>query len=359
VIVVLSLVALFGMIVLAVDAGSLFLTRVAAQNAADAGALAAAISCGQQEGATAANSQATFFADDNLVGSVVASGFPSYWPTCDAPAGRVTVRVEIDRDLYFAPALGFSSATPVRAQATAVWGGAGTFEHVAPLMVSADRLQDEECDVPPDAPVEGVEYFCSFYWNNSPAASTDPDLTNAEWGTLDLLNWDVEPSVHCNNSTPPEFEEWMLVGYGGELPIDPDGTTYVCRGQGNFGQALTNDLIEAKDQNLLLHFPVNDPGTQIDADGNVCPPYLPDVYPDADPSCQVDKYNIIGFVQMRITGVYKGNTPEAAAYCDHVPEFDADPNSRCLTMVWVGYSTEGLNPEGGENFGAVPVKLIE
>jgi hypothetical protein len=356
---VLSLAALFGMIVLAVDVGSLLLTRVAAQNAADAGALAAAISCGKSEGMTAADSEASFYASGNLSGSLVAAGYPTYFPMCDAPSGRVTVRVEIDRDLYFAPALGFAPSSPVRAQATAVWGGAGAFEHVAPLMVSADRLQDAECDVPPDEPVEGVEYLCSFWWNNSSAASTDPDLTNAEWGTLDLLKWNVDPSIHCDNSTPPEFEEWMLTGYPGELPIDPDGTTYVCRGQGNFGNALTNDLEEAMEQGLLLYFPVNDPATQIDASGNVCPPFLPEVYPEADGSCTVDKYNIIGFVQMRITGVYKGNSDEAASFCDHVPEFDADPNSRCLTLVWTKYTTEGLNSQGGENFGLVPVELIE
>ena len=258
-IVVLSLVALFGMIVLAVDVGSLLLTRVAAQNAADAGALAAAISCGKQEGMAAADSQASFYASGNLSGSLVASGFPTYFPMCDAPSGRVTVRVEIDRELYFAPALGFAPTSPVRAQATAVWGGAGAFEHVAPLMLSADRLHDAECDIPPEDPEE--TRTCSFWWDNSPARTDDPALTNAEWGTLDLLKWDVEPSVHCDNSTPPQFEEWMLSGYDGELPIDPDGTTYVCRGQGNFGAALDNDIGEAMDLGLLLYFPRPTGGT--------------------------------------------------------------------------------------------------
>ena len=356
-IVVLSLVALFGMIVLAVDVGSLLLTRVAAQNAADAGALAAAISCGKQEGMAAADSQASFYASGNLSGSLVASGFPTYFPMCDAPSGRVTVRVEIDRELYFAPALGFAPTSPVRAQATAVWGGAGAFEHVAPLMLSADRLHDAECDIPPEDPDE--TRICSFWWDNSPARTDDPALTNAEWGTLDLLKWDVEPSVHCDNSTPPQFEEWMLSGYDGELPIDPDGTTYVCRGQGNFGAALDNDIREAMDLGLLLYFPVNDPATQIDSSGTTCPPYLPEVYPDARLGCTVDKYNIIGFARMQITGLWRGNHPEAATYCGHVPEFENDPNARCMTVVWTGYQAEGVNPQGGQNFGIVPVELIE
>ncbi len=50
VIVTLSLIALFGLMVLVVDVGSLLFTRRALVNAADAAALAAAQSCGQMEG---------------------------------------------------------------------------------------------------------------------------------------------------------------------------------------------------------------------------------------------------------------------------------------------------------------------
>jgi hypothetical protein len=357
VIVVLSLLALFGMIVLAVDVGALLLTRVAAQNSADSAALAAAISCGKKEGLATANAQATEYTTTNLSGSIIMPGYPRYSPTCTAPSGRVTVRVEMDRALYFAPALGFSSSSPVRAEATAVWGGAGAFEHVAPLMVSADRLHSPDCDIPPAVPTG--PRTCSFWWDNSPARSDDPALSNAEWGTLDLLKWDVEPPVHCDNSTPPQFEEWMLEGYNGDLPISDDGTTYVCRGQGNFGASLDRDIQEAISRALPLYFPVNDPATQIDSSGNPCPPYDPDTYPDATLGCQVDKYNIVGFAEMKITGLWRGNRPEAAEFCGHVPGFEPDANARCMTTEWVGYETEGLDPQGGENFGLVPVKLVE
>jgi Flp pilus assembly protein TadG len=50
VIVALSLLAMFGMMVLVVDVGSLLYARRALVNAADAAALAAAQSCGQKEG---------------------------------------------------------------------------------------------------------------------------------------------------------------------------------------------------------------------------------------------------------------------------------------------------------------------
>jgi hypothetical protein len=42
-----------------------------------------------------------------------------------------------------------------------------------------------------------------------------------------------------------------------------------------------------------------------------------------------------------------------------VVEFDNDANARCMVAVWDAYTNEGLNPEGGQNFGVVPVRLIE
>lgn len=355
-IVALLVTVLFAMLVLVVDVGSLLLTRVQAQNAADSAALAAAISCGKQEGQTAADLHAAGFSGMNLSGVSVASGYPSYAPDCDAPSGEVTVVVEIDRAVQFAPVLGFAPSTPVRARATALWGGAGAGEHVAPLMLSSRRLGD--CDIPPDDPENVPEQVCTFWWNNSPGGASDPDLANAEWGTLDLLMWDVVGTgmgiEHCNNSTPPQFEEWMLEGFHEPLPINYPDPTYVCRGQGNFGAALDNDIREAADRGLFLYFPVNDQETQVDSNGDVCSPSV-----FATTNCSVDKYNIVGFARLRIVALYRGNRPEAAEHCSHVPEFDNDANARCMVTVWTDYTTEGLNPEGGQNFGVVPVQLIE
>ena len=344
------------MLVLVVDVGGLLLSKVAAQNAADSAALAAAISCGRQEGGVQADLQAEHFTVDNLTGGWVAAGYPSYSPTCDAPSGRVTVIVETERLVSFAPALGFGSTSPVRARATAIWGGAGAGEHVAPLMLSSNRLSD--CDIPPQDPNAVPEQICTFWWNNSPGGSTNPDLANAEWGTLDLLKWDVVGTgmgiEHCDNSTPPQFEEWMLTGYFDPLPINYPDPTYVCRGQGNFGAALDNDIDEAAAQELYLYFPVNDQETQVDSDGNICSPSV-----FATSNCAVDKYNVVGFARLKILALYRGNKPEAATYCSHVVEFDNDANARCMVAVWDAYTNEGLNPEGGQNFGVVPVRLIE
>jgi len=361
VIVTLSLLALFGMMVLVVDVGSLLYARRALVNSADAAALAAAQSCGQKEGVGAATTQAEFYASANTSGAEIVTGFPKYFPSCDNPWGFVTVRVTTKRPLFFAPVLGAESDAPVTTQAKAAWGGAGAGEKVAPLMLSANRLSN--CDIPPpegSVPPEGID--CAFWWNNAPRAQPE-DLSNAEWGTLDLLNWDVPTATNCNNSTPPQFEEWMLVGFFQPLPIDGDtyggtpgdGRTYVCRGQGDFGNALNNIIDDAIAVGDPLYFPVNDPLTQVDSGGTECPPPPPDTSID----CSVDKYNVIGFAKLTIIGLYKGNTAEAAFWCSEIPEAERDANARCMIAHWEDYTPEGLDPQGGENFGLVPVRLVE
>ncbi len=347
---VLTIVAVFAMIVLVMDVGTLFLSRVALQNAADAAALASAQSCARREGFGQANVQAAKYADSNLAGSLIVTGFPKYSPDCDAPAGTVSVQVVATRDLIFAPVLGFPSGAEVGASATAEWGGAGAGAHIAPLMVSASRLSTCQIPPPPAVPYQGQT--CTFWWDNSPKSSTDPVLSNAEWGTLDLLNWNVAGNAQCNNSTPPQFESWMFTGFPDPLPINIPPPTYVCRGQGNFGAALDKDLNQAMTQQLKLYFPVNDPPTQVDKDGNLCPP-------GSVNGCSPDKYDIIGFVQMVITGLYKGNTPQALTNCiARIPGAQPDANARCMTTTWVGWTQQGLDPQGGGNFGVVPIRLI-
>lgn len=368
IIVTLSLLALFGMTVLVVDVGSVLFVRRALVNAADSAALAAAQSCSKKEGGAIADAQAIQYAAANHDGAVVTDGYPRYFPRCDAPAGFVTVRVTTDTPLFFAPVLGADPDQPVTTQATAVWGGAGAGEKVAPLMLSSNRLSD--CHIPPEDPDDlPAGAVCAFWWNNSnKGRETNPDLANAEWGTLDLLNWDILPAVHCNNSTPPQFEEWMLRGFPLPLPLDsdfyggiPDDThTYVCRGQGNFGAALDQDIEAAACPDPSdagcdpLYFPVNRQTTQIDPNGNVCGPAEYEAT-----GCAVDKYDIIGFARLYIEAIHRGNTDEALAACAHVPGIERDANARCMVARWVEYTNEGLVPRGGENFGLVPVALIE
>lgn len=362
VIVTLSLMAMFGMMVLVIDVGSLLYARRALVNAADAAALAAAQSCGQKEGSGAASVQAEFYAVANHEGALVESGFPKYFPSCDSPAGLVTVRVTSDQPLFFAPVLGADAEAAVATEATASWGGAGIGENVAPLMLSANRLSD--CEIPPETPTSNTGLECAFYWNNSSSGQTEPDLANAEWGTLDLLKWDITTGLNCDNSTPPQFEEWMLRGFDLPLPIDSDfygatagdDHTYVCRGQGHFGQALDNDIEAAIALGEPIYFPVNRPTTQVDSNGNVC---SPDMF--ATTNCSVDKYDIIGFARLFIREIWGGGNErdEVVEHCGHFAGIEEDANARCMIAEWVTYTLDGLDGGGGENFGVVPVKLVK
>ncbi|MEX0984676.1 MAG: pilus assembly protein TadG-related protein [Actinomycetota bacterium] len=350
VIVALCIVALIGVASLVVDLGGVYFRRVALQNSADAAALAAANACGTNQGVSGAEDEANYFTNANSEGAIVEAGFPTYAPMCDSPFGEVTVQVVQEQPVFFAGVFGSDGDTTVRASATAQWGGAGAFEHVAPLMISADRLHD--CDIPPEPNEEVIEQICTFFWDNSSSNPNDPNpaLTNAEWGTLDLNNWDVATTVNCNQATPPEFEQWMFQGFPGELPITPP-ETYVCRGQGNFGNSLNMLIEDAIDDELSLYFPVNDPLTQVDRDGFPCQP---------GDDCSVDKYNILGFARLTIVQLWSGKQEAESSPCaERLPDFDMTANSRCMQALWTDYSNEGLDPSEGENFGLVPVRLIE
>ena len=76
-------------------------------------------------------------------------------------------------------------------------------ENVAPMMLSANRLNRPIATSHRQIRMRAVERICTFWWNNSSEQRTvaSPALANAEWGTLDLLNWDIMPPVNCNNST--------------------------------------------------------------------------------------------------------------------------------------------------------------
>lgn len=364
ILVALAMVALFGMLALVVDVGGMLYRRVQMQNAADAAALAAAISCGTQEGPDEARRQADALAIANSSIGEVAPGWPVYTPNCEASSGTVTVKIRGTQGLTFSGVLGIDGPVEVSAQATALWGGAGVGEHVAPLMLSADRLTD--CQIPP--PPDTGERICAFWWDNSPASVDDPALTSSEWGTLDLLKWNVSTATHCDNSTPPQFAEWMFEGFYGPLPVNPDdpltGTdvpTYVCRGQGNFGASLDNLIDDAigQDPPFFLYFPVNDPRGQVDADGQPCiPPDLMDD-PALYEGCTVDKYDIIGFARLEILALYKKQDDETVDMCtSRIPGAEPNANSRCMIVRWVSFTNEGLGPDGGENFGLVPVTLV-
>jgi hypothetical protein len=46
-------------------------------------------------------------------------------------------------------------------------------------------------------------------------------------------------------------------------------------------------------------------------------------------------------------------------HCGHFAGIEPDSNARCMIAEWVEYTPEGLDGGGGENFGVVPVQLVE
>ncbi len=342
VIVGILLVVLLGMLSLSVDGGFLFLKYRAMRNANDAAALAAALSCAQAKGQTDADAQADLLAGKNVIDAVRAED-PVYDPSCDAPAGTVTVHYKGEQKLFFSQVVGVSPQKTVSAIATAAWGAAGAVSRLSPLMLGMDRLSD--CKIPFGPGLVEDETPCAFYWNNA-------DLGNAGWGLMNLKEWDVSPTHSCNNAGFSSYQSWLENGYPGYLDLNWPDPTYVCRDSGFFGGALDEAI--RKTIGDTLAFPVNDESQQLDRDGSVCPA----------PGCaSPDKYDIIGFSWLEIIDLCKGtgggqwNCVDPANAATACPGFLIDSNARCLITRWEGFTQTGLAPGGGQNFGIVSVSL--
>jgi len=326
------LTVIIGLLCLAIDGGGLFLKRRAMVNANDAAALAAALSCARKQGAANATAEADALARANVANATEAAA-PLYAPSCDAAGGKVTVRYQATQQLFFARIIGVGSPKTVSAAATATWGGAGASSDVAPLMLDLRSIVSPNCNIP-NVPTGKI---CYFWWNNSPQF-----LGNAAWGLINLNQWNVGPTSGCSNAGQSSYKDWLQNGFPGTLTLNNPPPTYACRDSGFFGGALDNDIQAAIDSGNTYAFPVNDSSKQIDRNGNLCPP----------PSCTPDKYDIIGFAFLKPVGIYTKNDAQYAN-CSSVK----DSNARCLAAQWVGYTTQGLDPGGGSNFGDLAVGL--
>jgi hypothetical protein len=329
VIVAILLLALVGMLALAVDGGILWAKYRGIRTANDAAALAAAYSCATGEGLAGAETAAEGIAAANVsdAAPIQAGTYPQ---GCVVEGGQVTVYFGGEQALMFGPAIGMSSPRPVAAQATALWGGAAGASNVAPLMLSLDRLSD--CDIP-DGPdlVVGVSR-CFFWWDNGTRNNTTA-LTNAEWGLVDLTTWGVEPWGGCGgNVSQSDVGNWITNGYPGSLLIDPS-PEYVCRGNGFQGNALNNDIESQAGE--ILFFPVNDPQQQVQSGGTLCRP------DGVDGPCTVQKYAMVGFAALEVVHVWTGQN--AQAMCGRISANNG--SLRCLEAVWQGFQPGGLTPD--------------
>lgn len=142
IIVVISLMALFGVAALAIDVGSLWWTRRSLVVDVDASALAAASAAAAQVAASGCGASATAdaatAATEILTANDPATAFDPSDPTnftldCDGVGGRATVTVTKNRGHVFANVFGGSGSTDVRTQGAAEFGPIVAAERVRPL----------------------------------------------------------------------------------------------------------------------------------------------------------------------------------------------------------------------------------
>jgi Flp pilus assembly protein TadG len=336
VLIVLALTFLLGMVSLSVDGGFLFLKRRAMVNANDAASLGAALSCAKGDGQGGLNG-ADWHADDLAVRNVPGAtrfAAPVYTPSCNAPAGKVTVSYQANQALFFSQVVGVSSPKVVRAQSTATWGAAGAAADIVPLMLSSNGGLGD-CDIPVNVV---IGQHCKFWWDNDL-------ISNAQWGILDVLGgWDVTRTGSCTGNLSANDVKQLIAGTmsAGTLSMREPPPTYACVSSGFQGNSLTNAI--ATNQGKLVVMPVNDAFQQVTSSGALCPP---------GSTCTVGKYAIIGFATLEIYDAAQGQ--QAKTLC---PGHTGNNGSvRCLDLIWRGYQSGGLTPGGGTNFGTVAVTL--
>ena len=337
VIVVLTLIALCGVIVLTVDVGQLLFKRRAMVNASDAAALSAAQTCAGLADSDSPEAMADAFAVDNV--SVVNSGAANIIDItgCDGPPfGHVTVQYQMQQGLFFAGVLGFDGPAAVRTQATAGWGPAGGANPL-PIVVYVGNDQGN-CDIQEGTPA-GVD--CYLWYDN--------DLfENSAFGFLNLCTatdpctqgWDVASGANCPNVGSSLRDDWIAGNWtGGPNETSYPDPTYVCVVTGlsssNWG-ALTARIGD----DVII--PVDDCTTNVDMNGNI-------VGCDAFPN----KYNIIGFIVVHLDGVLD-NAAEwggrAQTYCQR-NNLDVVPGGVYpLSSFPGGQCPNGSTPSGVLNF---------
>jgi hypothetical protein len=291
VILVLVLVALFGMMVLVVDVGGLLWARRGMVNASDAAALAAAQSCiGPDEDEVA---KADEFAQFNVEAGTVLTRTIFETENChENQAGLVRVSYQREYPLFFAGVLGFSGdGGQVTTEATAHWGPAGSASPI-PLVIYAGTIQSL-CDVP------NVEPGTTCYiWEDN-----DIGVEGGDFGFLDVdAGWDVSKLGKCNESDKKYLDEWI----DGTIPVGSLGlnygnATWVCSHTGNLGDNFVWDAIEDL-EGETRDFPIVGPTPD---DGQ--PAFA--ARPEADP-----KYNVIGFAQFEIVDVRMASKVTSGPY---------------------------------------------
>ena len=341
------LVLLLGMIAMSLDVGLVVVRTRQVQNANDAAALAAALSCIQDAAPNpAAQAAAAFSANVNA-----APAQPwSFKPTgglelsgCVKTGGTVTTYFGSTQQLYFAAAIINKSQATINRKATATWGAAGTGTGVAPLMLSMNKLSD--CNIP-NGVTTNPPTTCTFWWKND-QGNQDSDwdaVGNGEWGYMDLERWGVDKTdtSACNGSnvTKDEFGSWLAGGIG-TLSLD-EVPTYVCAGTG----LKRSNVVQITEKTTYV-FPVNDPNQQVTASGSLC---------NTSACTKPDKFAIVGFAWLYVEKVLLNK--QAFDACGQLGKWNGQGSAFCLRTKWVDFKTSMATPNpDAENFGVIGVGL--
>jgi hypothetical protein len=299
----LTMFALFGMAMLAIDVGGIVVARRQMVRAADAAALAAAQSCATSD-ADGAEAKADEFAVANHQSAT--GGIVAVTGACGGSgSGSVTVRYEVPQELFFAPALGFHTETAVPGRATALWAPSNEAFSL-PLEITLGSSENGFPCIDFTDP-GGV---CSYYFDNS----ADHDLQDSSnWGWINLGTWPESEeenaqraanpgSVHCPNAGS-EMKDWLdawIADDGGDKfkgELYPSGT-YVCVNDGGSLAGVYGGLLEQLEGKDVF-FPVNDPNQMYRGHPGL--------------------YSIVGFAPMHIEEVLRGKEATGSSAASGVP----------------------------------------
>jgi hypothetical protein len=282
VIVTLSLLAIFGVMILVVDVGSLLYTRRALVTGSDAAALAAAQSCAGTTDTDSPEAFADMNAAANVIGVDTAGINITGSVNCDSgSSGWVSVEYKKNLQLFFAPVLGLQKTNDVRTAATAHWGPAGS---ASPVPVVFSNIQSS-CQFPNPGVIGST---CPIWYSNK-------QLSGSSFGFLNFELWDVpKTESKCNNNYQIDDAISGVVPTG-QLDLNYPDPTWVCAYSGNgVWPSFFGDWVNNSNPKVKRVFPVSGP-TGSDPDGVWQPP------PD-----NVNVYDIIGFVTLELTHVYDG-----------------------------------------------------
>jgi Flp pilus assembly protein TadG len=354
-IVVVSLVVILGMAALAIDFGTSYVTRRSMVNAADAAALAFAESCALGP-AGSQDAQADDLARANTSDAIRKAGSPANWPVTGACApgstankGSVTVHYQGQAPQSFAAILGRSSSQTVVANSSAAWGAANGAGGVLPVMLNEGRLTT--CNLP--GPVPNTE--CWWYIDSSVLQTAQWALMNVDPTCSDgKYGWNVttacskvsnpNPTYNCPQFSDQDLQNIIQNG-SPELKINYPQPTYACVTANGNRQNVFAAIDALKGQTRL--FPVNDETKQIKQGGVLCP---------APCSSGLAFYDIVGFIQLKILNVWRGNNPNwDSVNCPGIK----NANAYCFHAIWLGFT---INSGGGicdqcQNFGVETVEL--